>query len=182
MAQALDAAAHGGVDAHRSRLQDEAADQIGVDLPGRLDLAARRLLDLLEDPTRFVLGEVVRGGQLDVEAAFFRGHQPVELPSDVLDLADATLFRGQAQEIPDQLIGLAEHFGDDPRFRLRIELGIAQDGTELGDVTNRSYEVAQLLMDLGEPALLLCRLEQRPRVGAVDGGYRTVSCSSAEKS
>ena len=55
MAQALDAAADGGVDAHRSRLQDEAPDEIRVDFPRRLDLAARGLLDLFEDSGRFVV-------------------------------------------------------------------------------------------------------------------------------
>src|SRR5437870_6159070 len=173
MAQALDAAAEGGVDAHRSRLQDEAADQIRIDLPGSLDLAAGGLLDLLQDAARFVVGQVVGGGQLDVEPALLGCQQPVEFARDLLDLADAALFRGQAQEVSDELIGFAEQVGDDPSLRLLIELGIAQDRTKLGDVANRGGEVAQLLMDLGKAAVLLRGVEQRARIRAVDGGYRS---------
>ncbi len=44
-AQAVQAAAHAAVQAERARLQDEAADQLGVDAARRLDLAARRVLD-----------------------------------------------------------------------------------------------------------------------------------------
>ena len=42
-------AAHAGVDAQRAGLEDDAADQVGVDAAGRLDGAAGGLLDLRDD-------------------------------------------------------------------------------------------------------------------------------------
>src|SRR2546421_3942007 len=182
MAEALDAAADGGVDAHRSCLQDEAADQIGVDLSGGLDLAARGLLDLLEDPARLLVGEVVGGGQLDVEPAFLGCHQPVEFARDLFDLAYPTLLRGEPEEVSDELIGVAEQVADDPGLRLGVELGVAQNASELRYPAHRRDEVAQLLVDHREAAVLLRGFEQRTRIGAVDDGYVTASCSSTEKS
>ena len=49
MAEAFQAAAHAGVDAQRTCLQDHSADQLGVDFAGCLDLAAGGLLDLGDD-------------------------------------------------------------------------------------------------------------------------------------
>src|SRR5687768_13627376 len=48
-AEPVQAAAHARVDAQRAGLEDEAADEVGVDRAGRLDRAARRLLDLADD-------------------------------------------------------------------------------------------------------------------------------------
>src|SRR5689334_1667346 len=128
MAQALDSAAHRGVNAHRSCLQDEAADQTGIDLQGRLDLAARRLLDLPEDLVRLVPGQVVSRGQLDVEPTRFGGHEPIELAGNLVDLADPALLRCEAEEIAQQLVCLADELPDDAGLRLRIELRVPENG------------------------------------------------------
>src|SRR5207248_4576204 len=49
------------VDAERARLQDDAAHQARVDLRRRLDLAARRVLDLLQDRLLLDVGQFARG-------------------------------------------------------------------------------------------------------------------------
>src|SRR5215469_4619021 len=49
VSQSFQSPADARVDAQRPRLEDDAADQVGVDLAGRLDLAAGRILDLLQD-------------------------------------------------------------------------------------------------------------------------------------
>ena len=59
VAEALQAAAHAGVDAQRACLQDHAADQLGIDLAGRLDRAAGGLLDLRDDRGCLVVGQLV---------------------------------------------------------------------------------------------------------------------------
>src|SRR6266700_7617708 len=74
-AKPFEAAAHARVDAHRAGLQDETADEIRIDAAGRFDLAAGGLLDLLDDLLRFLLRELERRRQLDVEAALFARHQ-----------------------------------------------------------------------------------------------------------
>ena len=154
-------------------MQDEAPDEIRVDFPRRLDLAARGLLDLFEDSGRFVVGQVVRRRQLDVEAPLLGCQQPVERAHDLLDLADPAFFRGQSQEVLDERIGLTEQVGDDSGLRLLVELGIAQDGAKLGHVANGRREVTQLFVDFRQATLLLRGVEQRARIRAVDGGYRS---------
>src|SRR3954447_21259282 len=57
VAEALEAAADAGVDPHRADLEDEAADQVGVDRARRLDLTAGGLLDLGDDLLRLGVGE-----------------------------------------------------------------------------------------------------------------------------
>src|SRR6476646_2750555 len=63
--EALQAAAHARVDAQRAGLEDDAADQLGVDGACCLDGPARGLADLLDDRACLVLGELERGRQLD---------------------------------------------------------------------------------------------------------------------
>ena len=62
------AAAHAGVQPHRSGLQDDPADQIRLDAARRLHLAARLPLDLGEDALEVRVGELVRRRHLDARA------------------------------------------------------------------------------------------------------------------
>src|SRR6266508_3070823 len=55
-AKAFEAAAHAGVDAQRACLEDDASDQVGVDVARRVDGSTRRLLDLGDDLVRVVVG------------------------------------------------------------------------------------------------------------------------------
>ena len=75
MAKSPEAAADASVDTERAGLEDDAADQVGVDLARRLDRAAGRALDLSHDLARLVVGELVRGGELDLEAALLGGDE-----------------------------------------------------------------------------------------------------------
>src|SRR5258706_15228920 len=77
--KSFDPAAHAGVHAHRAGLEDESSDQAWVDRTARVDRAAGRLLDLADDPLRFLVGELVRGGQVDGQTPFLRGDQALEL-------------------------------------------------------------------------------------------------------
>src|ERR1700747_874038 len=56
VSQSFQSPAHARVDAQRAHLEDDAAHQAGVDLPRRLDLAAGRLLHLLQDRLRLRVG------------------------------------------------------------------------------------------------------------------------------
>src|SRR5579862_323580 len=57
LSQSFQSPAHAGVDAQRARLKDDAAHEIRVDLPRRIDFTAGRLLDLLEDRLRLGVGQ-----------------------------------------------------------------------------------------------------------------------------
>ena len=78
---------------------------------------------------------------------------------------------------------LADDLDDDADLRLRGKLRVAKGCAQLGNVAYGRGEVAELLGDLFQTALLLRGLEQGARVRAVNECYRTGSfCSSAEKS
>src|SRR5262249_50073699 len=97
--QSFQSPAHARVDAERARLQDDAAHEIGIDLRGRLALAARRILDLLQDRLRLGLGQFSSRRQLDGEAPLLARHEPFELLRDVLQLPRASFLRDQLEEV-----------------------------------------------------------------------------------
>ena len=80
----LEPPAHACVQAVRADVHDDAADQVRVDAARRLDLAARGLLDLLDQLPRIGIGELDGGRQLEVDpsprarrpAARTRGRSP----------------------------------------------------------------------------------------------------------
>src|SRR4249919_1666109 len=105
--ETFQAAAHARVHAQRAGLEDDAADQGGVDRTGRLDGPAGGRLDLLDDRARLVLGELEGGGQLDGELPFLAGGEPVELLADLLDLPAAALLDQEPQEVTDERMSFA---------------------------------------------------------------------------
>src|SRR5438552_13630632 len=92
VSQAFQSPADARVNAERARLQDDAAHQVGVDLLCRLDLAARRVLDLLQDRLRLGGGQLASRRQLDGQAPLLASHQPLELLRDLLELSRAALL------------------------------------------------------------------------------------------
>ncbi len=86
-AQPLQAAAKTGVEAKGPDLQDDPAEQVGVDPPGGVDAAAARLLDLPDDLGRLLVGQLDRGGELEREAPGRLGHESVELALRLFELA-----------------------------------------------------------------------------------------------
>src|SRR6266540_7457265 len=64
-AQSLQATAHARVDAQRAGLEDEAAEQVGVDAARRVDGTAGGLLDLLHNLLRLLVAQLVRRRQVD---------------------------------------------------------------------------------------------------------------------
>src|SRR5215469_10000731 len=68
VSQSFESPSQARVDAERARLQDDAADEVGVDLLRRLDLAAGRILDLLQDRLRLDVGQLASSRQLHREA------------------------------------------------------------------------------------------------------------------
>src|SRR5919109_490214 len=181
LTQTFEPTAHARIHAHRAGLQDETADQVRVDFPRRLDLAPRRLLDLLQQVARLGVRELTCSRQLDVQSPFLDREQAVELAGDLLDLPDATLLRDEAEEVAHELVGVTEQLVEHRRLRARLELRVTQHGAQLGNVVDGGGEVGELLADLLQAAVLLRGIEQCPRIRAVDDGYLGAS-SSAEKS
>src|SRR5262245_31224144 len=88
----------------RAGPQDDPGDQARVDRSRDLDLAARGPLDLGHDRARLLVGQLVRGRQLDGQLALLRRDHSLELARDLLDLAGAALLGEQAQEVRDELV------------------------------------------------------------------------------
>src|SRR5581483_1014040 len=181
LSQSFQPSSHARVDAIRARLQHDAADEIGIDGPRRLDLPSRRLLDLRNDRARFRVGELARRRQLDGQAPLLARHQPLELGRDLVELADAALVRDDEQEVPEERLLVADEVLEDARLRARLELRVAQDRAQLRRLRDRRREVGDRLVHLREPPVLLRRREQRLGVDAMRYGYCCAS-SSREKS
>src|SRR5215471_16380353 len=99
VSQSFQSSAHARIDAQRARLQDDAAHQVGIDLLRRLDLAARSILDLLQDRVRLGVGQLARSRQLDGEPPLLARDQPLELLRYLLELARATLLRHDLEKV-----------------------------------------------------------------------------------
>src|SRR5207244_6881267 len=96
-------------------------DQARVDASRSVALAPGRTLDLVEDPARLLVGELVRRRQLDAQTPLLARAEPLELAVDIADLAGAAFLDDDEDEVAQQLVRLAEHLLEQPRLRLRIE-------------------------------------------------------------
>src|SRR5689334_12068712 len=92
VSQSFKSPADARVDAQRARLQDDPANQARIDLLRRLDLAASRVLDLLQDRRRLGVAQLARRRHLDRQAPLLARHQPLELLRDLFDLPRAALL------------------------------------------------------------------------------------------
>src|SRR5438874_670210 len=127
LSKAFEAAADARVDAERPGLEDDSADQVGVDPSRGVDLASARALDLLEDSLLLVRVELDRRRQLDLEPPLLREREALEVPLDLLDLAGATLLGEEKHEVPHELVGVAEDGLERGALRARVELRVAQE-------------------------------------------------------
>src|SRR4051794_23628182 len=180
VSQSFQSPAHTRVDAERAGLQDDAAHQIRVDLLRRLDLAARRVLDLLQDRLRLGVAQLARRRQLDGETPLLARHQPLELLRHLLELPRAPLLRHDLEEVREQQFVVAGEIGEDRGLRARLELRVAQHGTQSRRLRHGGGKVAERLVHLSKPARVLRGGEERLGVDAVGDGY--ADSSRREKS
>ena len=183
LTESVEAAAHARVEAHRAGLEDDAADQVGVDAAGRLHLAPGLLLDVGDDPLELGVGELVRGRELDVEHVLLGGDERLELRGDLADLPRAALlderartkFRTSSSAPPSICV---EHVALHPRLGLGVRRAAAASSGTSSIAAARSVELGP---DDVEPALVLRGLEERAGVDALRSGYERLA-SSCEKS
>jgi hypothetical protein len=175
----LESSANARVHAERPGLQHESADQPRVDLPRRVDLAAGRLLDLLQNLARLVVGELVRRRQLDLEPTLLGRDERSELPVDGREFGRAALFDDHEQEVAHELVGIAEQLAERGLLRAVVDLWVLEQSAELRHGTRGLDEVAELLGDLAETVLLLRRVKEGAGVDAVRDGYDVTSTAPA---
>jgi len=105
LAKAVEPAAHARVESTRAGLDDDAAEDVGVDAARGLDPAAGGVLDPADELRRLLVGELDGRGQLELEDASLLRDQPLELRVDLLDLGDPALLGQQQEEVADELVG-----------------------------------------------------------------------------
>src|SRR6266540_4160565 len=149
-------------------LEDDAPDQLRIDLPARLHLAARGLLDLPEELPRLLVGELDRGRQLGPEDALVLCDEALELARDLLEMRGAALVREQEEEVAQKLVAALEQVPNRLCPGARVELWVAQELPQLRHRGLRFHHLCQLLADGLEPSLILRRVEEGARVDAVD--------------
>src|SRR3954470_15905566 len=101
-----------GVQPVRAGVEDDAADQFGVDAPRRLHLPPCRLFDLADDRVRFRVAQLPRGRQVDGQTPFVLRDQALELTRELLELAGAALVRDHEQEVSEKGFVLAREIGE----------------------------------------------------------------------
>jgi hypothetical protein len=180
-AETFEAAADARVHAARAGLDDDPADQAGVDRASGLDRAAGGALNLFDDRPGLVVVELEGGRQLDRELPLLDRGQALELGGNLVDLASAALVDQQPEQVSDERVTLPEDGVDRGCLCTPVELRVAEDLLKLGYLLRRLDEVGELLADRGQAAFLLGGFEERPRVGAVDDAQFSRP-SSAEKS
>jgi hypothetical protein len=152
-------------------LEDDASDQIWVDLPRGLHLAARLFLDAAEDTTELLVGELVRSRQLDVEDLLLRGDECIELRNDLTELRGTALLGDEAHEIDNELVGAAGDLREHVGLDLRLDLGVLEQRAEVRGPGESVAELLQLAVDRVQAALLLRCLEDGARIDAVRNRY-----------
>src|SRR5919109_1768838 len=143
-------AADAPVQPHRACLEDEAADEVGVDPAARLDSPAGRLLDLLHDLVRFLVRELDRGRELELEYALLARQEALPFTADVADLRDAALLDEDAQEVEKAAVGALEDVLEGRTLRRPLDLRVAEEAAQLGRGLERRGEVVELRADLVE--------------------------------
>src|SRR3954470_19859629 len=167
LAQALDPAADAGVDAHRAGLQDEAADQVGIDPAGRLDLASRRLSNQQDDRLALLGRQLDRSRELDVQDALVTAPHVLELALHDGDLVLAPLLGDEQQEVAEEVVRPLQEVPEHGGFRPRVELRVPQPGAEPGHAPQPLHEAGDLVADPLQLPRLLGRVEQGRRVYAL---------------
>ncbi len=167
VAKAFEAAANARVDAQRAGLEDEASDQLRVDVAGGLDGSAGSLFDLADELVCLLVGEVHCRRQLDVENTLLGVGECLVLAHDLLDLRAPTLLGEELEEVPHERVGAAQDVLEDRGLRLRVDLGVLEQRSQLGDVVERGGEIDELLPDEVDLVVVARRVDQRTRVDAV---------------
>ena len=168
MSEAFEPAAHAAVGKVRPDLEDDAADEAGVDRCASPRPCGRR--PSRSSPTidvASVVGELVRGRQLDGEPVLGLGHERVELDADLLELSRSALLRDEPDEVAHELVGVDGDLGEHLGLARRVDLGVAQERAQLGHLVHRGRDRGEVACHRADTVRFLRGLEERAGVHAV---------------
>src|SRR4051794_31244189 len=156
----LQASADARVEDHVSHLQDDAAEDLAVDAAGQLDLLAGLALDLLAHLLHHRAIELDRAGHRYVDAPVLVLPELVELAPDPEHLWHPPLLDQQLEEVEQLLVGTADGALQARRLLGRGEVGAEEEDLQLAIAVEGVGELAELVANRVELALLLGHLEE----------------------
>src|SRR4051794_28445536 len=168
LAKLFEAVAHRGVEHLVADADDDAAQQVGVDVGGELDLSAGLFGDPVADLADGGLVELDCRRDGDREEPVLLLPQPVVGTADAEDHRHAVVLDQELEEVDEDVVGTADRLVQPFLLLLAGEVGREEEDLEVVGGPQRVGEVAELLLDLVELALLAGHLEQRPGVDLGD--------------
>ena len=122
---------------------------------------------VLHDRRRLVVGELVRGRELDREPVLRLRDERVELGADLGQLARAALLGDEPDEVADELVAVCRQLPEDVGLAGRLDLRVAQERAQLGHLVHRACERGEIGCDRVHAIGVLRGLEERAGVHAV---------------
>src|SRR5215210_1430359 len=160
LAEVLEAIADGGVEHGVADPDDDAAEDVGVDLRREVDLA----IGLLGDPVADLLDRRLRqldgGGDGDGQEPVLVLPQLVELRAHAEQHRHAVLLDQQLEEVDGRLVGAGDRLVETLALLAGVEVRGEQEHLQLARAVQCISELAELVAHLVELALLLGDLEQ----------------------
>ena len=129
-----------------------------------------------------VVGELVRGRELDRESVLRASDERLELTGDLGQLGRTPLLGDEPDEVADELVSVGGELLEHRGLPLRLDLGVAQERAELRHLVGRGRERVEVGRDRVHAVRLLRGLEERACVHALRDRHQAWSFSSAEKS
>src|SRR3954468_7654124 len=153
-----------GIEDAVAHSEDDAAEDLGVDLGGQLDPAVGLLGDAAGDLLHGLVVELDCACHLDREEAVLLLPAFLELAADPEQGRHAVLLDQQVEEVLKRRVGAVEHLVQALFLLHRREVGREQEHLQVAVVVERVGDLSELVPDGIELVLLLGHLEQRPRV------------------
>src|SRR3954447_21956398 len=166
-AELFKSVSNGGVEDRVADADDDAAEDVRIDLGREVDLAAGLLGDLVADLADGLLVELDRGGHSHGQELVLLLPQPVVPAPDAEDDRHPVVLDQQLEEVDERRVGAGDRAVQPVLLLGRREVGREEEHLQLARLVERVGELAELLAHQVDLVLLLRDLEQR---AGVDGG------------
>src|SRR6516165_9400957 len=165
-AELLQSVADGGIEDRVADPQDDPTDDVRVHACRQRDVAPRALPNRLDQAGGGLLVERDRARDLHRERLVLLLPQPPVFVTDAEENRHAMVFDQQGEEVQQDLIGVHQQRGQRALLLFDAEVGREEEHRQLAVGSQGVGELAQLLADLLQLAMLTGHLEQRAAIYA----------------
>src|SRR5436190_14307523 len=162
-------------------LQDDAAEDLAVDPARQLDLLAGLALDLLAHLLHHRRLQLDGAGDRHLDAPVLPLPELVEPAANAEDLRHALLLDQELEEVEQLRVGAGNRALQPRRLLRRGEVGAEEEDLQLAVAVDRVGELAELVANRVEPALLLGDVEERLGVYACGSRHQLLDSSAPER-